>query len=45
MDKRGDIGSIVREASMIVILGILKEWVRASISEKGTKLIVSGELI
>lgn len=27
MDKRGDIGSIVREAAMGVILNILKKWV------------------
>ena len=35
-DKRGDIGSIVREASMLVILNMMKLW-----ASKENKLIIS----
>lgn len=47
-DKRGDIGSIVREASMVVILNILKRWVasRCSVNkEMRSNLTVSSELM
>lgn len=45
MDKRGDIGSIVREASMVVMLTILKKWVDAANEPENTrtKLKISEE--
>ena len=47
MDKRGDIGSIVREASMVVILTILKKWVEAKNEPENTrtKLKISEDLM
>ncbi|KAL4496061.1 hypothetical protein ABPG72_015483 [Tetrahymena utriculariae] len=48
MDKRGDIGSIVREASMVVQQNILKKWVSSKQQEKEenrTKLQISSELM
>lgn len=48
MDKRGDIGSMVREAAMVVILNILKKWVasrRDPVVEKRSLLIISSELV
>lgn len=47
-DKRGDIGSMVREAAMIVLLSILKKWVAATKQTDAANkslLIVKGETV